>query len=99
MKYTLEEIKKIIHEKELEIRKFGVLELYLFGSVVRGDSSEKSDVDFLVVFSEQGSDLFNFMELNQYLEDLLNTKVDLGTKKSLRKIIKDQVLKEAIRVA
>jgi predicted nucleotidyltransferase len=99
MKYTLDEVKKIISAHTSEMKKFGVQELYIFGSVVRGEATEKSDVDFLVVLSEESSDLFNLIELNQYLEDLLSTKVDLGTKKSLRKIIKDQVLKEAIRVA
>ena len=99
MKYTLNEVKKIIQEHESELHKFGVQELYLFGSVVRGESTDNSDVDFLVVLDEQGTDLFNLINLNQFLEDLLNTKVDLGTKKSLRKSIKDQVLKEAVRVA
>jgi predicted nucleotidyltransferase len=99
MKYTFESIKKIITEHSFELKKFGVQELYLFGSVVRGEATEKSDVDFLVVLDKQNSDLFNLIELNQFLEDLLSTKVDLGTKKSLRKIVKDQILKEAVRVA
>jgi len=44
--------KKIISENESEIRKFGVKEIYLFGSVVRGEAKENSDVDFYVVFVE-----------------------------------------------
>ena len=50
MKLTIEDVKKIISENESEIRKFGVKEIYLFGSVVRGEAKETSDVDFFVVF-------------------------------------------------
>lgn len=99
MKYTLDQVKKIIQEKETEIRKFGVQELYVFGSVVRGQATENSDIDFLVVFNEQGSDLFNLISFNQFLEDIFTTKVDLGTKNSLKKSFKDEVFKEAVRVA
>ncbi len=99
MKYSAKEIIELIRKNESELRKFWVLELYLFGSVARGEATDKSDVDFFVVLDERGADLFNLIGLNQFLEDLFGTKVDLGTKKSLRKAIRDQVLQEAIRVA
>ena len=50
MKLTIEDVRKILKENEIEIRKFGVKEVYLFGSVVRGEAKETSDVDFLIVF-------------------------------------------------
>jgi len=50
MKLTVQDVVKIIKENEAEIRKFGVKEIYLFGSVVRGEAKETSDVDFLIVF-------------------------------------------------
>ena len=99
MKYSVEEVSEIIRQNELELRRFWVMELYLFGSVARGEATENSDVDFLVVLDERGADLFNLMALNQFLDEIFKTKVDLGTRKSLRKSIKDQVLREAIRVA
>ena len=81
-------------------RAHGVSRLQVFGSATseRFDS-ENSDVDFLVVLDERGADLFNLMALNQFLDELFKTRVDLGTRKSLRKTIKEQVLREAIRVA
>jgi len=77
---------------------YGVTALFLFGSVARNEARPDSDVDLLVEF-EQPIGLFKFIELQQQLESLLGCKVDLGTKRSLKPRIKDQVLQEAIRVA
>ncbi len=59
---------------------------------------KNSDVDILVEFSRPVG-LFQFIELQQRLEALLGSKVDLGTPRSLRPRIKERVLQEAIRVA
>jgi predicted nucleotidyltransferase len=83
--------------KELE-ENFNVASLSLFGSVARDEANVDSDVDLLVEFSKPVG-LFQFIELQQRLEELLNCKVDLGTPRSLKPRIKDQVLQEAIRVA
>lgn len=97
MKLTVETVKRIIKENEVEIRKFGVKEIHLFGSVVRGESTEASDVDFLVSFGPEGVDYFTLYDLEQFLQDKLKTKVDLGTK--LHPLLKDQIMREALRVA
>ena len=83
--------------KELQER-FNISSLSLFGSVARDEASADSDVDLLVEFSKPVG-LFQFIELQQRLEELLDCKVDLGTTRSLKPRIKDQVLQEAIRVA
>lgn len=48
----------------------------LFGSVARGDDTEESDVDFLVEF-EKGSSLFDLMDLQDELGELLGVSVDV----------------------
>jgi predicted nucleotidyltransferase len=83
--------------KELE-ENFNVASLSLFGSVARDEASAGSDVDLLVEFSKPVG-LFQFIELQQRLEELLECKVDLGTPRSLKPRIKEHVLQEAIRVA
>jgi predicted nucleotidyltransferase len=83
--------------KELE-ENFSVASLSLFGSVARDEASAGSDVDLLVEFSKPVG-LFQFIELQQRLEELLECKVDLGTPRSLKPRIKEHVLQEAIRVA
>ena len=72
--------------------------LSLFGSVARDEARPDSDIDLLVEFS-QPVGLFQFIELQQKLEALLENKVDLGTPRSLKPRLKEQVLREAIRVA
>ncbi|MCK9329353.1 MAG: nucleotidyltransferase domain-containing protein [Candidatus Cloacimonetes bacterium] len=72
-----------INENDLfeVIKKFKIKELYLFGSILREDFSENSDIDILIVFQENSNySLFEFMELKEELEMCLNRKVDLVEK-------------------
>lgn len=82
--------------KELTER-YHVASLFLFGSVARDEASPDSDIDILVEFS-QPVGLFHFIELKQRLEELLGCEVDLGTPRSLKPYLKEQILKEAVRV-
>jgi predicted nucleotidyltransferase len=75
-----------------------VRNLSIFGSIVRDESTDDSDVDVLVVFDREGSfDLF--MDLKFYLEDLLGVKIDLVTDKALRPQIRRAIEQELIHVA
>ncbi|QEQ00793.1 nucleotidyltransferase family protein [Thermosynechococcus sp. CL-1] len=78
------------------LKKFAVKTLQLFGSVARDEAHAESDVDLLVAF-ERPVGLFTFIELKEYLEEILNYSVDLGTPQSLRSRLREEVLKEAIR--
>jgi uncharacterized protein len=91
-------LQKLNAQSQELAKQFGVSSLYLFGSVARDEARLDSDVDLLVEF-EQPIGLFKFIELQQRLEALLGCKVDLGTKRSLKLQVKDQIIQEAIRVA
>ena len=65
--------------------------------MARDEARLDSDVDILVEFSEPVG-LFLFIELKQYLEEILGCKVDLGTPRSLKPYLKDRVMDEAIHV-
>jgi len=84
------------HRQDLADR-YGVASLALFGSVARDQARAESDVDLLVEFSRPVG-LFDFIDLQQRLESILGCKVDLGTPRSLKLRVKDQVLDEAIYV-
>jgi len=90
---TIRDIKRILakHKKELKER-YGVKEIAIFGSFVRGEAKEDSDLDILVEFDEV-PDLLKFIELEEYIESLLGIKVDLVRKSVIRKEIKDKVMK------
>ncbi len=96
---SLAEIKEVISSHLNEIReKFGVKELGVFGSYVRGEQSEISDIDVLVEF-EQGKKTFdNYMDLKFYLEDLLGVEVDLVIKSAIKPKLKEYILKEVVYV-
>lgn len=68
----------------------------LFGSVVRGDQREDSDIDFLV-HMKPGSG-FCLGGLKWRLEELLKTKVDVVPDTSLHPFIRDRILQEAIKL-
>jgi predicted nucleotidyltransferase len=71
----------------------GVSNIRVFGSVVRGDNREESDIDFLVDF-EKGRSLFDLIRFKLDLQELLNVTVDVVTPGSLR-YLGQRVLTEA----
>mgnify|MGYP001077011587 CR=1 FL=1 len=91
IKRELEELKPILREK------FKVKSIGLFGSYIRGEVTRKSDLDVLVEFSEPIG-FFEFIELEDFLSEKLDVKVDLVMEKTLKPRIKDRILKEAVYV-
>ena len=76
-------------------RRHGASNLKVFGSVIRGEANENSDIDFLVAFEDNRS-LFDVIGLKQDLEEMLDRRVDVVTDESLHWYIRDRVLNEAV---
>jgi predicted nucleotidyltransferase len=95
---SLEEIKEILkaHKEEVS-QKYKVSEIGVFGSFVRGDQRKRSDIDILVEYDEI-PDLFEFINLERYLQRLLRKKVDLVRKEAIRSELKDRILKEVVYI-
>lgn len=86
----------IFNEKRSILRdRYRVKEIGIFGSVARGEQTAASDVDVLVEFFEPIG-FFKFLDLENFLASMLNKKVDLVTKKALKPIVKDQILKDTV---
>ena len=81
------DLKNIIYILRKELPKlqsaFQVSKLEVFGSFVRDQQSSTSDLDILVTFSKV-PDLFKFIELENYLSELLDLKVDLVMRSALK---------------
>jgi len=95
---TLTEIKEILKRHETELKKrYRIKKIGIFGSYLRGEAREKSDLDILVEF-EQGVDigLLKFVGMENYLSDLLGVKVDLVEKSALKPRIGKHILKEVV---
>jgi predicted nucleotidyltransferase len=69
----------------------------LFGSFARGQQSESSDIDVLVEFEEH-ADLFDLSGLALFLEEELQHKVDIVSRKALRMELQETVLAEVVPV-
>ena len=94
----VKDIKRVLSQHKTELRKrFKVKTIGVFGSYVRGKQKRQSDLDVLVEF-EEPLGLFEFMDLEMYLTDLLDVKVDLVSKKALKPHIGERILKEVIMV-
>jgi uncharacterized protein len=88
------EIIKIIKSNKAAIEaRYGVQRLGLFGSYVREKQSKRSDIDILVTFNRD-IDLFDFLDLRDYLEDQLHAKVDLVMESALKPAIGKRILSE-----
>ena len=93
-----DQVIRILSEHSVELaRKFRVKSLALFGSVSRGEAGPGSDVDLLVEFDGPVG-YFGLFALQEYLEAALGSKVDLGTRDSLKPRIRERVLGECVNV-
>jgi len=96
MKPTLSEIRQIlIDNKECLRREYNVKDIGIFGSFIRNEQRSDSDLDVLVEF-EEPIGLFKFMDLEDYLKNLLNVNIDLVSKKALKPNIGKHILEEVI---
>jgi len=74
--------------------KFNIGTIGIFGSYARDEASETSDVDLLVSFTQPIG--WEFIELHDFLEEILGKKVDLATVNSLKPQLKDSILDEVV---
>lgn len=85
------------HMPELRQR-YGIRSLGVFGSYVHGEQKRRSDLDLLVEFDGRPLTLFKFIEIENYLSDLLDVKVDLVEKTTLKPAIGRHILEEVLPV-
>ena len=91
---TKEDIKGGLTANIEILKKHKVKSISLFGSYVRNEQKENSDIDFLVDFGE-GVTLFDIVELEERLSDIFGKKVSIVSRRGLSKYIGPYILKEA----
>ena len=84
------------HKPEL-VRRFGIVDLALFGSFARDRATAGSDIDILVRF-DGPADWRRYFGVQFYVEDLIGRSVDLVTDKALRDELRPRVEQEALHV-
>ncbi len=90
----IEKLKEKILEK---LREHEVKRASLFGSIVREEMTDESDIDILIEFRGTKS-LLDLARLKIELEEVLKRKVDVLTYKSLHPLLKDQILAEQVEI-
>ncbi len=92
---TKQEIFKTIQDNKEAIKSFGVTEIGLFGSYVRDEQTNESDIDILVDFPKEKKTLRNYIDFCDLMDNLFQKiKVDVVSKKGLSEFIGPHILKE-----
>ncbi len=95
----LTRFKRILRQHLPELQdKYGIKALGVFGSYVRGEAKKSSDLDVLVEIGDKPLSLFQFIELENYLSELLGVHVDLVERKGLKLAIGRHILAEVIQL-
>jgi hypothetical protein len=93
---TLNEILDLLRSLKSDLTlRYKVRTIGVFGSYARKEARAESDVDILVEFKE-GADLFDLIELSQYLEEKIGRHVDLATPRALRQEIRECVFRDVV---
>ena len=87
-----QEIYAILKKNSSNISNFGIDKLGVFGSYARNEQNAESDIDLLVDFKENQKNYSNFINLSNFLEDLLKLRIELVTLDSLSSPIKNKIL-------
>ena len=95
---TEQEIKKILTSIKSDLyARYSVKEIGIFGSYLSGNQKKSSDIDILVEYGKPVS-LIEFVNLKNYLTDLLEIDVDLVMKKALKPNLGRRILREVVYV-
>ncbi|HAG50697.1 MAG: hypothetical protein A2X87_01080 [Deltaproteobacteria bacterium GWC2_42_51] len=92
---NIEEIKNKILPilKRYDIKRAGV-----FGSLVRGEAREDSDIDILVEIGRDDISLLDFVGIKLEMEEAIGRKVDLVEYSAIKPLIKKQILSEEVSI-
>ena len=94
---NIEKIDEIKRKILSILKRYNVKRAGIFGSVVRGEENEESDIDILVEIVGRMS-LLDFAGLKLELEEALGQRVDLGEYSTIKPIIKEQILSEEVSI-
>ncbi|MBC8161169.1 MAG: nucleotidyltransferase family protein [Roseiflexaceae bacterium] len=94
-----EQVFSVLRTHHSALRRFGVRRYGLFGSFIRDEQHQESDVDILVEFEPHQKSFQHYMQLAFFLEDLLGRNVDIVTPESLSPYIGPRILDEVEYVA
>lgn len=97
MNTRFDQVKTLLKSHKRKLSQLGTRHLAIFGSTARNEANSSSDIDILVDFDAK-KDLFGFIDLKFYLEDLLSCHVDLVSRQALHPALKKRIISEAKQI-
>lgn len=96
---TKENIISTLKSHKSELSKFGVQNIGLFGSYLRNEQTDKSDIDLLIDFEPEKENFDNYMAVYDMFENIFkNEKIEVVTKNGLSQYIGPKILKDVMYV-
>src|SRR5690348_14853611 len=87
-----------LKSQEAELKRLGVLHLYLFGSTARDEARGDSDVDLFFDYEEGRFGLFDLMDVQERMSGILGHAADVMTRDSIHRVLRPRIEASAVRV-
>ena len=89
---------RILKDHEADLKKMGVLSLYMFGSTVRGEQRPDSDIDLFFDYDRGNFDAFQILGVERKASKMLGCKADVTTRDGLHPLLKKGIEDSSVRV-
>ncbi len=92
---------QLVHQHRVAImciaKKYGAENIRLFGSVVREEETNTSDIDFLITL-RSGHTYFDLVRMRRELEEELKRPVDIVLDTAVKPMLKEEIFRTAVPV-
>jgi hypothetical protein len=97
MQPDLRSVLETLRTHEADLRAMGVSHAAVFGSVARGDAIAGSDIDVLVELDDsRPMGIFEYARMKLYINDILTGPSDVVNRRTLKPLIKANILRDAV---
>jgi uncharacterized protein len=97
MTATLDEVLETLRSRQTELRRMGVSHAAIFGSVARGEARADSDIDVLVELDQNRPiGIYEYARLKLYINEILNGAGDVVNRRTLRPLLRESILRDAV---
>lgn len=97
MRPDLQYVLETLRAHETDLRRMGVRHAAVFGSVARGEAAAESDIDVLVDLDENRPiGIFEYARMKLYINELLKGPSDVVNRRTLKPLLRDNILRDAI---